>query len=315
MPAGFYFPMDLSFIISDSLAGLRLDLVVSQRVADCSRGRAATLISNGDIRVGNITKRPGYRVKAGETITGRIPDNRESFIPGPESMELSVIHEDSHILVVDKPAGMVVHPAPGHMSGTLVNGLLSYSSCFREKHWDPVRAGIVHRLDMDTSGLILVAKTLKSHAFLQKEFKQRRVKKKYLALVQGDEVPGSGVIELPVGRHPKKRKLMAVNEETGKYAKTGFRVKERFKTGALLEIRLYTGRTHQIRVHFYARGYPLYGDRVYQLRRHRKGPAIAPRQMLHSWRLSFRHPYSGIRFQFEAPMPEDFKQTMKVLTS
>ncbi len=302
--------MDLLLKISDSLAGLRLDQLVSQQVPSCSRSRAVALISKGDIRVGDIAKRPGYRVKPGETITGRIIDDTEASLPGPESMDLSIIHEDDYILVVDKPAGMVVHPAPGHMSATLVNGLLAHDPCFTENHWDPVRPGIVHRLDMGTSGLILVAKTLKSHAFLQKEFKQRRVEKHYLALSQGKDIPDAGIIELPIGRHPKKRKLMAVNEETGKYAKTGFRVQKRFNTGALIEVYLYTGRTHQIRVHFYAKGMPLLGDRVYQLRRHRKGPSIAPRQMLHSWQLSFRHPYSGIRLDFEAPMPEDFKQTI-----
>ncbi len=310
MSAGFSILMDLLLKISDSLAGLRLDQVVSQQISGCSRSRAAALISKGDIQVGNFVKKPGYRVKPGETITGLITDDTEASLPGPEPMDLSIIHEDDHILVVDKPTGIVVHPSPGHMSATLVNGLLAHDPCFMESHWDPVRPGIVHRLDMDTSGLLLVAKTLKSHAFLQKEFKQRRVDKHYLALSQGENIPETGIIELPIGRHPKKRKFMAVNEDTGKYAKTGFRVQKRFNDGALIDVRLYTGRTHQIRVHFYANGMPLFGDRVYQLRRHRKGSSIAPRQMLHSWQLSFRHPYSGFRLQFEAPMPEDFKQTI-----
>ncbi len=314
MFAGFCITMDLSIIIPDSLAGLRLDQVISQQVPECSRSRATALIAKGDIQVCNFTKRPGYRVKLGEIITGRITESADASLPVPESLDLSIIHEDDQLLVVDKPAGMVVHPAPGHLSGTLVNALLSHDPCFRERHWDPVRPGIVHRLDMDTSGLIVVAKTLKSHAFLQKEFKHRRVNKHYLALVQGDVIPESGVIELPIGRHPKKRKIMAVNE-AGKHAKTGFRVQERFRDGALIDVRLYTGRTHQIRVHFYAQGYPLYGDRVYQLRRYRKGVSIAPRQMLHSWQLSFRHPYSGLRLQFEAPMPEDFKQIIEKLSS
>ncbi len=306
--------MDLLFKISDSLAGLRLDQVVSQQIPGCSRSRAAALISKQDIQVGNFTKRPGYRVKSGEAITGLIIDDTKASLPMPESMALSILHEDDHILVVDKPTGMVVHPAPGHMNGTLVNGLLAHDPCFKEIHWDPIRPGIVHRLDMNTSGLILVAKTFKSHAFLQNEFKQRRVEKHYLALVRGNDIPDTGIIELPIGRHPKKRKLMSVNEETGKYAKTGFCVKERFNDGALIDVRLYTGRTHQIRVHCYAQGMPLYGDRVYQLRRYRKGSSIAPRQMLHSWQLSFRHPYSGLRLQFEAPMPGDFKQTIINLT-
>ncbi len=313
MSAGFCIPMDLLLKISDSLAGLRLDQVVSQQVPGCSRSRAAALISKGEIQVGTLTKRPGYRVKPGESIKGRIADDAKAFLPGPEPMDLVIIHEDDHILVVDKPPGQVVHPAPGHMCATLVNGLLAHDPCFTEVHWDPIRPGIVHRLDMDTSGVILVAKTLKSHSFLQKEFKQRRVEKHYLALTQGDNIPDTGIIELPIGRHPKKRKIMAVNEETGKYAKTGFLVKERFSTGALIDVRLYTGRTHQIRVHFYDQGMPICGDRVYQPRKLRKGSSIAKRQMLHSWKLSFRHPYSGLRLQFEAPMPGDFKQTITTL--
>lgn len=228
-------------------------------------------------------------------------------------MALSILYEDAHILVIDKPAGMVVHPGPGHADSTLVNGLLAHAPVFREPGWDPERPGIVHRLDRDTSGLILIAKTLESHVFLQREFKQRRVEKTYLALVQGEDIPDAGEIEKPIGRHPKKRKLMAVAPESGKYAKTGFKVRQRFPGAALLAVRLYTGRTHQIRVHFYDHGMPLLGDQVYQMRRNRKGAGIAPRQMLHSWRLGFRHPYSGKRVCFEAPVPEDFTAIMNTL--
>lgn len=307
-------PLNLTLTISDGQAGTRLDRVVSGLVPDCSRSRAAALISDGLILVDDAVKRAGYRVKSGETVTGRIEEQQVPSFPEPESMPLSIIHEDEYLLVLDKPAGLVVHPGPGHAGATLVNGLLAYDPVFQEPHWDPVRPGIVHRLDMDTSGLILVAKTAKSHTFLQKEFKQRRVEKYYLALVRGNDIPETGMIELPIGRHPKKRKLMAVNEVAGKYAKTGFRVQERFPGGAMVQVRLYTGRTHQIRVHFYHQGMPLYGDRVYQVRRFRKDVSIAQRQMLHSWRLCFRHPYSGVRMEFEAPVPDDFEQTITTLS-
>ncbi len=303
--------MDLIFIITKEQARLRLDQAVSRFREDMSRSRVAALISKGCIRVNDGTKRPGYKVKTGDRV--EICDLQEVIVPEPEGMDLSILHEDDHILVVDKRAGQVVHPAPGHYSGTLVNGLLAHDPVFGNPCWDPLRPGIVHRLDKDTSGLILVAKTLKSLEFLQKEFKQRRVDKEYLALVRGENIPESGEIDLPIGSHPKNRKLMAVLEDGGRYARTGFRVKQRFTDGALLAVRLFTGRTHQIRVHFYHQGMPLFGDRVYQVRRHRKGASIAPRQMLHSWKLSFRHPYSGLRMAFQAPVPKDFIQTMNQL--
>ena len=304
--------MNPILIISKEQARLRLDQVVSQSMEDISRSRASALISGGHVQVNDGTKRPGYKVKPGDRV--KIRDVQDVIVPEPEKMDLAILHEDAHILVVDKTAGQVVHPGPGHMSGTLVNGLLSHDSVFGNKCWEPLRPGIVHRLDKDTSGLILVAKTLRSLEFLQKEFKHRRVEKEYLALVQGENIPEAGDIELSMGRHPRNRKLMAVLENGGRYARTGFRVKQRFTGGALMEVRLFTGRTHQIRVHFYHQGMPLFGDRVYQVRRHRKGPSIAPRQMLHSWKLSFRHPYSGLRMAFCAPVPEDFAQTMKQLS-
>ncbi|MDD9301102.1 MAG: RluA family pseudouridine synthase [Desulfobacter sp.] len=307
--------MNLLFSISTSKVGLRLDQVVALSHETLSRGRASDLICQKMILVNGATKRPGYRVKKGDKVSGRILIHEPPTLPAPEKMALSILHEDDYILVVDKPPGQVVHPGPGHLTGTLVNGLLAHDSVFSNPGWDPLRPGIVHRLDMDTSGLILVAKTIKSHEFLQKEFKQRRVIKEYLALVQGKDIPDQGDILLPIGRHPKKRKLMAVVPETGKYARTGFRVKERFKEATLAAIRLYTGRTHQIRVHFYASGMPLLGDRVYQNRRHRKGSMLAPRQMLHSWRLGFRHPFSGRKMAFEASLPEDFEQCLAVLAS
>jgi len=306
--------MDLCFTIPAELSGHRIDQVISAQFDDCSRSRAAALIQDGSILVDGRTRRPAYKVKKGQTIKGVLPESRPKKI-APQPMALSVLYEDAHILVIDKPAGMVVHPGPGHAADTLVNGLLAHDPVFGLPGWDPERPGIVHRLDRDTSGLILIAKHQQSLAFLQKEFKQRRVKKQYLALVQGWNIPETGEIEKPIGRHPRKRKLMAVVPESGKYARTGFWVVQRFPEAALLGVRLYTGRTHQIRVHLYDQGMPLLGDLVYQLRRRRKGNGPAPRQMLHSWRLAFRHPYSGKRLCLEAPMPEDFTAVMTALGS
>jgi 23S rRNA pseudouridine1911/1915/1917 synthase len=233
-------------------------------------------------------------------------------------MNLAILFEDDYLLVIDKPPGLVVHPGPGNLCHTLVNGLLDHFPAFQLGDWDPVRPGIVHRLDKDTSGLIVVAKTLKSLLFLQKEFKQRRVEKRYLALVEGKDIAPEGEIVLPLGRHPIKRKIMAVNHETGKYARTSWRIRERFVDACLVDVRLYTGRTHQIRVHFRAKEMPIIGDKVYQYRRNRRNSRkniLAGRQMLHSWRLRFRHPYSGQEMQFEAKMPVDFIETLAKLDS
>jgi len=311
LSAGFLFGMDLCFSIPSHLSGQRIDQVISGRLDNCSRSRAAALIQDGCILVDGQKRRPGFKVKKGQAITGTLPKAQPTII-APQPMALPILYEDAHILVINKPACMVVHPGPGHAADTLVNGLLAHDPVFSLPGWDPDRPGIVHRLDRDTSGLILVAKSLESLAFLQKEFKQRRVEKYYLALAQGEDIPEFGEIKKPVGRHPKKRKLMAVVPESGKYARTGFRVVQRFPGAALLAVRLYTGRTHQIRVHFYDQDMPLLGDSVYQLRRNRKSK-MAPRQMLHSWRLAFRHPYSGRRVSFEAPIPEAFTAVMKKL--
>jgi len=308
--------MRLKIEISPDQAGLRLDQAVADANSQLSRSRAASLISQGLILVNDRCKRAGYRVKPTDLIEGDIPspDQRDQAALLPESLPLNVIYEDDYLLMVDKPAGLVVHPGAGNAAGTLVNRLIAHHPVFSEPGWDSTRPGIVHRLDKDTSGLMVIAKTTNSLEFLQKEFKQRRVEKHYLALVRGKKILDSGVIERAIGRHPHDRKRMAVLEDTGRYAKTRFSVVKRFCAGALMDVRLYTGRTHQIRVHFYDQGMPLFGDCIYQERRYRKKDPMAPRQMLHSWSLSFRHPYSGVRLHFEAPMPEDFKILLQHLS-
>ncbi len=303
----------IKLTISKSQADLRLDQVLSRLVETCSRSQAVDLISRGEVLVSGMEKRPGYRVKKGDTITAQIPEPVDDTPPGPESMDLSLLFEDDYILVIDKPPGLVVHPGSGNLCNTLVNGLLDHVPALQDGGWDPVRPGIVHRLDKDTSGVIVVAKTLKSLLFLQKEFKQRRVEKRYLALVEGGEVANRGEIVLPLGRHPIRRTIMAVNHGTGKYARTSWQLRQRFAKACLVDVRLYTGRTHQIRVHFRAMDMPIIGDRVYQYRRNRRKNTLAGRQMLHSWRLGLRHPYSGLKMKFEAKMPADFVETMAKL--
>jgi 23S rRNA pseudouridine1911/1915/1917 synthase len=305
--------MKLKFTISNSLVDLRLDQVLSRSVDTCSRSRAADLITRGEVKVSGMKKRPGYRVKTGDVVTADIPEPVADVPPQPESMALSILFEDEYILVLDKPAGLVVHPGSGNPCNTLVNGLLYHVPALQDAHWDPVRPGIVHRLDKDTSGVILVAKTPGSLRFLQKEFKQRRVEKRYLALVEGRDIASAGEIELPLGRHPIKRKIMAVDHGAGKYARTTWQIRQRFFEASLVDVQLFTGRTHQIRVHFRAMDMPILGDKVYQYRRNRRKKTAINRQMLHSWRLGFHHPYSGKKMKFEATMPRDFEQTMAKL--
>ncbi|MBU1344343.1 MAG: RluA family pseudouridine synthase [Proteobacteria bacterium] len=308
--------MKFTIDIHDDLKDIRLDSVISNFRKDCSRNKAAALVNTGDILVNNKRKKPGYRVRPGDVISGIIPDLYDDMTILPEKIPLDIAFEDDHILVINKEPGMVVHPAPGNLSGTLVNGLLFHDPKIVGAGDDRFRSGIVHRLDKDTSGLMVVAKTKQALEFLQKEFKQRRVQKKYLALVSGNLPDDTGEINLPIGRHPVKRKIMAINHEEGKPARTIWKVKKYYKNACLVEALLKTGRTHQIRVHFYAIDHPLIGDLVYQPRRYRKiKKKAAPRQMLHSFQLAFSHPYSGIKMFFKAELPQDFLLTLSLLES
>jgi len=308
--------MKVNITIPEALKDIRLDMVISNFSSVCSRNMAAKLINTSDILVNNEKKKPGFKVSPNDIITGIIPDLERHTAVLPENISLDIEFEDDHLIVINKRPGMVVHPAPGNLSGTLVNALLFYEPKIKGAGEDRFRVGIVHRLDKDTSGLMVVAKTKSALVFLQKEFKHRRVEKKYLALISGNLLGERGEINLPIGRHPVKRKIMAITHETGKPARTCWKIKKRFKTACLVEVVLKTGRTHQIRLHFYAIDYPLIGELVYQYRRHRKKKAIvAPRQMLHSWQLAFRHPYSGKKMIFKAGVPEDFLRTEAWLES
>ncbi|MCK5163655.1 MAG: RluA family pseudouridine synthase [Desulfobacula sp.] len=307
--------MKVNINISEDLKNTRLDMVIPGFYKTCSRSHAAILINKGDILVNRKKKKPGFKVKPGDIITGVIPDSDVDAIVLPENIHLDIEFEDDHIIVINKQPGMVIHPAPGNLSGTLVNALLFHDPKIESVGEDRFRSGIVHRLDKDTSGLIVVAKTKEALHFLQKEFKQRRVEKRYLALVSGNFSHDQGEINLPIGRHPVKRKIMAINHKDGKHARTCWEVKKRFKTACRVEVLLKTGRTHQIRVHFYAIDHPLIGDRIYQPRRYRKKKSPAPRQMLHSRQLAFRHPYSGRKVFFRAKVPADFLQAELLLES
>ncbi len=301
--------MTLDQVVSEDNLG-RLDTIAASLLG-CSRSMAATAICAGYILVNGEKRRPAYSVKMGDHISGDLSLPASSPIPEAIPMDLNILFEDDDVLVVNKPVGMVVHPGAGNASDTLVNGLLAHYPDIADVGDDPLRPGIVHRLDKDTSGLLVVAKNQESLSFLQNEFSCRRVKKWYLALVWGNDLSDTGEIHLPIGRHKIDRKRMAVDHDRGREARTSWEVVQRFKNNCLVRIRLYTGRTHQIRVHFHAMGYPLVGDPVYGFRRkYRSVPGIPSHQMLHAQKLSFCHPGFGKLVTYESPMPEIWNKVM-----
>jgi 23S rRNA pseudouridine1911/1915/1917 synthase len=295
-------------------AGRRLDVLVASLFADCSRSAAAGLIRDKNIRVNGKTQKPGYRVRLGDEICGSIPPS-DPLTYGPEAIDLDILFEDEDIIVVNKPPGMVVHPAPGHYTGTLVNGLLHHCPDLYGIG-DGLRPGIVHRLDKDTSGVLVVAKNAGAYRRLSLQFKSRQIKKTYIALVYGTMTTDTGSICLPIGRHPVRRKKMSTVGRKTRRAETSWRVRERFSLTTLLEIDLKTGRTHQIRVHCAAIHHPIVGDAVYGGRRVRKiGASLRSvrRQMLHAWRIGFIHPKSQAAVSFTAPIAHDLAHVVAEL--
>ncbi len=305
-------------LVEEPDSGKRLDLFVASRISDCSRSVAAILIRNGKIRVQGAAKKPGYRIKKGDEIRGLIPPP-EPVLFKPEPIEIDILYDDEYLIVVNKPPGLVVHPAPGHYTGTLVNGLL-YHFPELEGIGGELRSGIVHRLDKDTSGVLVVAKNAAAHHNLARQFKSRKINKGYLALVHGEMKSDSGAVSLPIGRHPVDRKKMSTRSRKSRCAETLWRVRERFEGITLVELDLKTGRTHQIRVHFAAINHPIIGDSVYG--RRKVGEKVSfgkdlfvaiPRHMLHAWRLGFTHPNTEIAVSFEAPVPHDMEELIKTL--
>jgi 23S rRNA pseudouridine1911/1915/1917 synthase len=311
-------PSVFTILVDASDSGKRLDLLVASRIPDCSRSVAANLIRNGKIKVQGDAKKPGYRTKTGDEICGHIP-LPEPVLFKPEPIPIDILYEDDDIIVVNKPPGLVVHPAPGHYSGTLVNALL-YHCPDLEGIGGEIRPGIVHRLDKDTSGVLVVAKNGRAHHNLALQFKLRRVKKEYLALVHGKMESDSGTILLPIGRHPVDRKKMSTRSRKSRVAETIWQVKEKFDKATLVELNLKTGRTHQIRVHFAAINHPIVGDPVYGGRKAGKKVEYGKnlfisvsRQMLHARRLGFTHPVTQKTLSFEAPIPPDIENVLKKL--
>jgi 23S rRNA pseudouridine1911/1915/1917 synthase len=287
-------------------SGLRLDKYVAEKCPELSRTQAQKLVSDGLLTVNEQVAKAGQKLSAGDRVRITLPPPDES--PSPEVMPLSIVYEDSDLLVVDKPAGLAVHPAPGHPNHTLINAILSHVPHLPEAD-DFRRPGVVHRLDKDASGLMVVAKNKEAQLNLVNQFKARSVVKAYLVLVRGHLTPDDGVIEAPIGRDPRHRKRMAVVAEgEGRQARTNYHVVKHVGDCTLLEVRPETGRTHQIRVHLSAIGYPVFGDRVYGARSDR-----LPRLFLHACRLGFKLPASGEYREFTSNLPPDLEGVLEEL--
>jgi len=304
-------PAALTLKVPIGLAGRRLDQALAELLPDYSRSRLSAMLKGGAITLDQRSAQPKTRLLGGETIEATLTVREEESAFQAEEVALHVLHEDDAVIVLDKPAGLVVHPAAGNWSGTLLNGLL-----FRNPAVSNLpRAGIVHRLDKDTSGVMVAAKTEAAQLSLVRQLQARTMKRIYLALVRGN-LTRDGTVDAPIGRHPHHRTRMAVvkEHEAGKPAVTRYRVLDRFAFHTLVECQLETGRTHQIRVHMQSIGYPLEGDAVY-------GPNMTGidnevravirdfgRQALHARRLTFEHPREGVERTFEAPIPDDMRE-------
>ncbi len=291
------------FTIPLELAGLRLDQALAKLLPGESRSRLAKLIDSGHVRVDGGPAAGRMKLKSGEAVEVILAPRASDHPFRAEAIELPVVHEDADVLVIDKPAGLVVHPGNGNWEGTMLNALLHHAPALKELP----RAGIVHRLDKDTSGLIVVAKNERAQLDLVRQLQARSVKRTYLAVVRG-HLGTPGTVEAPIGRHPVHRTRMAV-VPGGKPAVTHYRVREALPAHTLLECELETGRTHQIRVHLASIGHPIEGDPVYA----GKGAGRLARQALHAWKLAFRHPGSGEALKFESRVPEDLRALLRQL--
>ncbi len=311
--------MPRSFTIACEQNGVRLDVFLSEKLS-LTRTKIKDMIEGGHVRVEDKVPKPAMRLKAGVKITGDIPEEAPVDL-APEAIPLDVLYEDSYFLAINKPADMVVHPSFGHSSGTLVNAVLGYmrrqGSGFavigesrEEEKGDQacgLRPGIVHRLDKDTTGVILVARDSRTQERLSALFKDRRVRKTYRAIVEGVPPWNSLTVEGNIGRHPVERKKMAVLKTGGREALTGFKVLERLTGFSYVEAYPATGRTHQIRVHLNHAGYPIVGDEVYG----RRAKRYAGRPLLHAYRIEFNHPVTDIPVKIEAAVPADMEDFIK----
>jgi 23S rRNA pseudouridine1911/1915/1917 synthase len=299
--------------------GLRIDAWVAARLPELSRSRVKSLIDEGRIQLDGATARASTRLRHGQTVVVEVPAATPA-LPQPEDISLTIVYSDDHLLVIDKPPGLVVHPGAGRASGTLVNALLHHVKDLSGVG-GVLRPGIVHRLDRGTSGLLVVAKDDATHRHLARQFATRTVQKEYLAVVLGVPARASGAIDAAIGRDPVHRKRMSVRAARGRAASSEWTIVEGLDGAALLRVRIHSGRTHQIRVHLASVGYPVAGDALYggtrppSSRRERSKQALHDlvRPALHAARLSFTHPVTGARLTFESPLPSDLETLLAAL--
>lgn len=284
----------------------RIDKVIANHFPAFSRSQVQNWLTKERITVNDAVVKANYKVKTGDVIVIE-PVEPEVLDVQPENIPLDIVYEDEDVVVINKPQGMVVHPAPGHPNGTLVNALMYHIDHLSGIN-DVIRPGIVHRIDKDTSGLLMIAKNDQAHESLAKQLAEKTSMRRYLALVHGNIAHDKGTVDMPIGRNPKDRKKQAV-VENGRHAVTHFKVLERFGQYTLIECQLETGRTHQIRVHLAEIGHPLVGDPLYGPRKTLKGNG----QFLHAAQLGFTHPKTGEWLEFSAPLPDIFEQTLTQL--
>lgn len=297
--------------VNDSDAGQRLDLWIQRQLIDTSRARIQQWIRDAHVLVNGSSQKPGYLVRSGDKVEVAPPPPVDTELV-PQDIPLDILFEDSDILVLNKPPGLVVHPAPGHSGGTLVNALLHHCADLAGIGGE-LRPGIVHRLDKDTSGVMVVAKNEAAMVELGRQFKERDIKKEYLALVRGCVEPASGQIESLIGRDPRHRKRMSARVQRGRTAITGYSTRETFVCATLLDVRIQTGRTHQIRVHMAHIGHPILGDSEYGRNRTLPNGTSLPRQMLHAALLTLNHPRTLQLLEFHAPPPDDMRSIIEQL--
>ncbi|MBG9793863.1 pseudouridine synthase [Paenibacillus dendritiformis] len=299
----------LHWTVAEAEAGERIDKYITESLEEpVSRSQVQLWIRDAHLLVNGRSVKPNYKVGSGDGIELRIPDPASTEIV-PEAIPLDIYYEDADVIVINKPRGMVVHPAPGHLSGTVVNALMHHCTDLSGINGE-LRPGIVHRIDKDTSGLLMAAKNDRAHAELAAQLKAHTVLRKYKALVHGNLAHDQGTIDAPIGRDPHDRKMFAVTDRNSKRAVTHFQVAERFGDVTLVELQLETGRTHQIRVHMKYIGHPLVGDPMYT--RGVRGITMNG-QALHAATLGFVHPVSGELLQFEAPLPDDMEHLLYML--
>lgn len=295
-------------LIADS-TGIRIDAYLADKFNEMSRSYIKKLIDDKHVFVNHKDVKANYKVKEGELIEIEVPEPTMLDVTA-EDISLDILYEDDAIIVVNKPRGMVVHPAVGNYSGTLVNALLGHCDDSLSDINGVIRPGIVHRIDKDTSGILVVAKNNIAHEVLSEKLKEHDINRVYLAICEGVIKEEEGTINAPIGRHPVDRKKMSVNTKSGRHAVTHFKVLERFKNATLIEVKLETGRTHQIRVHMSYIGFPLIGDEVYG-RKHQKYKIGG--QALHATILGFEHPITNEYMEFKAEPPEYFKDLINKL--